>query len=243
MNRNISKYFLILFDAIFISSIYSMEKEIENLKKAKDLQKAKEICEIAKNPKAINNLKLLLETGMHPDRYVNNDYYATPLQVVIGHRNIEAAELLLKHGANPNILNYMGKSSFHLLEQPYTREDLIIAELLLKYNADPNSKDWNSNTILHEIANNYIDMLSFNDIYEKMINLVLYHGANPYIKNIWENTPIDILKKRGHKKLAERLENAGRNLRAMLVKLLSRGKTPFNRDVASVIAQFRYSYK
>ncbi len=220
---------IILINVFFTSSIYCMEN-IENL------QKAWKFCAIAKNLKSLNNLKLLF-------KYVTNGYYE-PLQIAIEHRNIEIVEILLKYGVNPNTLNYMGRSSFHLLKQPYAKEDLIIAELLLKYNADPNSKDWSSSTILHEIANSYNDELpSFNDIYEKMINLVLYHGANPYIKNVWEYTPIDILKKRNYPKLAKRLENAGKNLRAMLVKLLSRGKTPFNRDVASVISQFRYSYK
>ncbi len=226
--NNFNKFF-------FISSIYCMENiEIEDLKKISP----QEIHSIAKTN--IEILKLLLEKGMHPDMPINNKYYKTILQKAVIYGKTKVVRLLLKYGSNPNIVNHNGKSSLNLLTPLYNQEDLTIAELLLISGADPNIKDHSGETILHRTAKIYTLQNHVNN--KNMINLILYHGANPNIKNLEEETSIDILKKRDYPKLAKRLENVGKNLRAMLVKLLSNGQTPFNRDVASVIAQFRYNY-
>jgi ankyrin repeat protein len=83
--------------------------------------------------------KSLLESGVDsniPDKV--GDY---PLSFAIRTKNFELANLLLKHGANPNIRIGYGVKRMTLLNELITQKDQNSAEFLVKNGADLKMKD------------------------------------------------------------------------------------------------------
>lgn len=106
----------------------------------------------------------------------------TPLfrTVIFGH--IKATKFLLKHGANPNLVNTLGETPLH---QAADNSQLIIAEILLNYKADPNFQQSEGDTPLHHAAFR-------NDF--KMIEILLRFGADPNIPNyLFKRTPMHFI--------------------------------------------------
>lgn len=97
--------------------------------------------------------------------------------------NLELIHKLLKAGVNPNHReNLHGDSSLSLaVKNGYAQ----ISSLLLQYGADPNIILGNDhNTLLHIVCENLnIDLLS----------ILLINRANPFIRNIEGQLPIDII--------------------------------------------------
>ena len=89
---------------------------------------------------------------------------------------------LLSMGANPNITTKEGWTPLHLCAQNYFVE---CAKILLSNHADVNQKDkWGKNVI--SVAAYWSENRG------EMINLLLSYGANPYDKNYFGISAIDI---------------------------------------------------
>lgn len=106
----------------------------------------------------------------------------TPLfrTVIFGH--VKATKFLLKHGANPNLVNTLGETPLH---QSCDNSQYIISELLLSYKADPNFQQSEGDTPLHHAC--------FRNDY-KMIELLLRYGADGNIPNfLFKRTPMHFI--------------------------------------------------
>jgi len=83
-------------------------------------------------------LRALLEAGAKADvrDTIGNSAARTPLDVAVRLNNAAAVEVLLKHGADPNVRDADGDTALH--SAVYRLADRKIFELLLNYKADPN---------------------------------------------------------------------------------------------------------
>jgi uncharacterized protein len=79
--------------------------------------------------------RLLLEGGARADAVAANPMQVMPLHSAASARNLEAALLLLEHGAPVNARQHGGWAPIHAAAQ---NGDRPMVELLLKYHADPN---------------------------------------------------------------------------------------------------------
>jgi uncharacterized protein len=77
--------------------------------------------------------KLLIETGTAVDAVATNPTKVMPLHSAASARNLEAARLLLEHGAPVNARQQGGWVPIHAAAQ---NGDRLMVELLLKYGAD-----------------------------------------------------------------------------------------------------------
>jgi hypothetical protein len=126
---------------------------------------------------AINNLKYYLDNDLNPNEifiFGGSDTYL--LGIFINKENYEIIELLLKKGADPNILDYKAGLGRLLMVLTYNKP---ILELLLNYNADINKlKDISNNTILHmacnlnspEVVYLIIKNKNFNEVFKNLVN-------------------------------------------------------------------------
>lgn len=106
----------------------------------------------------------------------------TPLfrTVIFGH--VKATKFLLKHGANPNLVNTLGETPLH---QAADNSQYIIAEILLNFKADPNFQQSEGDTPLHHAA--------FRNDY-RMLEILLRFGADPNIQNyLFKRTPMHFI--------------------------------------------------
>ena len=95
-------------------------------------------------------VRLLLEHGA--DVGSENKDGETPLFLLSQcSGNLEAAQVLLGFGANPNTRSTFGENSLYMAIQSSFRG---LAQLLLKYGADPIARDANGQTLLH-VASEY----------------------------------------------------------------------------------------
>jgi ankyrin repeat protein len=83
-----------------------------------------------------NMLEALLDAGAKVDPVSAEESQWTPLGAVASQNNAPAVEMLLKHGANPNVHNRNGITPLHWAA--YHLADGKIFELLLTNKADPN---------------------------------------------------------------------------------------------------------
>jgi uncharacterized protein len=79
--------------------------------------------------------RLLLEGGARADAVAANPMQVMPLHSAASARNLEAALLLLEHGAPVNARQHGGWAPIHAAAQ---NGDRPMVELLLKHHADPN---------------------------------------------------------------------------------------------------------
>jgi serine/threonine-protein phosphatase 6 regulatory ankyrin repeat subunit B len=113
--------------------------------------------------------------------------------IAVEARNIEAARLFLKHGANPNVRDDTGSTP---LNSACLDENEPIASLLLSFRADPNVGDDEHCTPLHHAAR-----LGN----AKIAALLLKHGANAKLVTGDHLTAHDLALRHGHPELAELL--------------------------------------
>lgn len=109
----------------------------------------------------------------------------------------EGAEILLKHGANPDI-KFRNQT---LLSREYTYKDIVLMELLLKYGANPNHlATYQITSILHYAAANGE---------EEIVKLLIENGADVNIKNRRKETPLDVAAKMYRVEIVEILVKNG----------------------------------
>jgi ankyrin repeat protein len=96
-----------------------------------------------------NTLEALLDAGAKIDAVSKDGNNWTPLGDAIWENNAAAVEILLKHGANPNVRNSNGFTPLHWAA--WRQADRRIFELLLAYKADPNVRSNNGKTPLAEL--------------------------------------------------------------------------------------------
>ena len=95
------------------------------------------------------------------------------------HDNPRLTEILLRHGANPNVLSSFG-------ETPYIkaclRKNLEVMKILHEYDADPNIADERGFTALHK-------GVSSNRLNEELVRLLLEHNASRCATDNSSRTP------------------------------------------------------
>jgi ankyrin repeat protein len=129
--------------------------------------------------------RLFLEHGVDLD--VQNDCLDTALHWAASKGRLEIAQLLLDHGANPNLVSELGWMPLHLVtdEQYISQERVVgIARLLLEHGADVNGRQKNSWTSLHWAA--YKGRVEF-------ARVLLDHGANANLETDSGETALHIV--------------------------------------------------
>jgi ankyrin repeat protein len=125
--------------------------------------------------------RLLLEHGV--DVHAMDKFHETALPLAAFRGRLEIAQVLLGHGANPNVEDEYGWTPLHLVsEGKYNshEHDVSIARLLLEHGADVNL-GIRKFTPLHSA--------SFNGRLE-LARVLLNHGAGANAKDEFGNTPL-----------------------------------------------------
>jgi ankyrin repeat protein len=136
------------------------------------------------------NLKQILESGnVNELREDENHIMMTPLIKYTLRGDIESVIKLLNAGANPNIGDDWGCTPLEIVCQ---KRNLKLCEILLLHGANPNYKNIESGTPLMEIAKPYLGDFDKN-IYIKITQLLLEHGADTYIKDRYDKDILDYL--------------------------------------------------
>jgi ankyrin repeat protein len=141
----------------------------------------------------------------------------TPLNCAVVQENVEVADFLLAHGADPNIPNRNGLTP---LEQASSRgkdTGLSLAKLLLAHGAQPNP------TNATEFKIPPLEWAVTSDNLE-LVNLLLDHGASVKSANTNGNTPLHTAASRGDLEIAETLLKHGADANAAITG----GTTPLH---------------
>jgi ankyrin repeat protein len=123
-----------------------------------------------------NILEALLDAGAKVDPVSTDDYQWTPLCVAANKNIAPAVEILLQHGANPNVCNQNGSTPLHWAA--YHLADSKVFELLLANKADPNVRDTEGNTPLNRIKRILADgSTKGKNLAAEIADLLHQHGA------------------------------------------------------------------
>jgi len=197
--------------------------------------------------------RLVVGCGVDPN-VREDDYGATPLHVAAEYGYSEIVEVLLEHGAAPNIREKYGDTPLHYAA---TFGNSKVVEVLLEHGADPNARNNYGATSLHYAAAfdypEVVKLLHKKDLsdydvtplqgaaefnYPEVVKLLLEHGANP---NIQENkygwTPLHVAAKKCHVDVARVLLDHG----ADPTIRDNEGKTPldYGNDCEEIIEELR----
>mmetsp|Transcript_123721 Transcript_123721/g.246265 ORF Transcript_123721/g.246265 Transcript_123721/m.246265 type:complete len:319 (-) Transcript_123721:487-1443(-) len=91
---------------------------------------------------------------------------------------LRMVELLLRHGANPNLHHGDAKMEFAPLHGAALLGDLALVSLLLGFRADTNGVDANGSTPLHALCQQKL-ALGGATAKRQAVDMLLRHGANP----------------------------------------------------------------
>jgi hypothetical protein len=100
-------------------------------------------------------------------------------------------ELLLRHGANPNLHHGDAKTEFAPLHGAALLGDVALVSLLLGWHADANGVDANGSTVLHALCQQKF-ALGGAAARRQAVDMLLRHGANPMALNSEGCTPEDL---------------------------------------------------
>ena len=98
------------------------------------------------------------------------------------YNNIELMKWLVKNGADINFKDRIGYTALHFAGQ---NKYVDIAAYLLERSADPNIQDIHGNSPLWTAIFNSMDE-------KRVVKLLLQHGANPNLTNIYNKTPANL---------------------------------------------------
>ncbi|RVW07100.1 hypothetical protein EGT67_22950 [Prescottella agglutinans] len=151
--------------------------------------------------------ELLVGHGWDVDE-VEKGMLHTPLMLAVEMERTESIELLLDHGADPNLQNIEGRTALHLLpeRQPITwtriENKVRIAELLLRHGADLAISDrYGGQPLWYAVFH----VKEPEDV--QLVEMYLNHGADPRYKNEKNGqSPLDFAKKVAYRPLVESLE-------------------------------------
>jgi len=137
-----------------------------------------------------NILEALLDAGANVDPIGADENQWTPLSAAANQNNASAVEILLKHGANPNLRDRNGFTPLHWAVYPLA--DSKVFELLLANNADPNVRSSDGKTPLDELkgimtANNTLP--GKNPLAGQLADLLRQHGALDNLPN-WDRITV-----------------------------------------------------
>lgn len=96
----------------------------------------------------------------------NKENGATLLMSTVNCKDAAKVELLLSHGANPEVTNTYGQTALHY---GVSMDNYEIVKILLDHGADPNHKDRFGRSILKSAKN------------EQMRDLLIAKGADPNV--------------------------------------------------------------
>lgn len=200
--------------------------------------------------KELNNvLETMLKRRMPVDAIGPNNTANTALFRLCCHKepNINGIALLLRFGANPNGL--INPQTGHVrtpLIEALKNDHITVVKLLLEHKADPNIPEIDHRSITTALMY-AVEKAHYNKAYDFVVRLLLYHGANPFIKNKAGDNAIDKAKYHKLDKLALLMTHARKHLISHLTFLLSGTKTDakyFERYAAAcIIAEQRYHYE
>ena len=160
----------------------------------------------------LRKVKLLLEHGADPNII---DYYGQPpLYSAVKNNNIEIAKLLVEYGAAPNMTDYKGKTP---LDIAIENSRLKVAEFLQSIGADCNLKSklifavlTDNVKLLELLVEEVADInalllleaqysllrgktllhIATENNSKNSVKFLLEYGADPEVKDIWQNTPL-----------------------------------------------------
>jgi ankyrin repeat protein len=183
----------------------------------------------------------LLQAGANPNLFHSINKITPLLLASRDDKQVECMVLLLRYKADPSITDYRQETPLLVAMKC---ESYAIAKVLLEHKADPNAQDNVGNTPLIlacTIAQMKNRVTQSYDSRKLIIAYLLYHGANPLIKNSRENDALDVAYENNFLALRRLMQGARPLLIAQLSTLLSKGVTPFVQDVAQLIAEYRYN--
>ena len=123
--------------------------------------------------------RLVIDCGIDPNIQDDVDG-STPLHDAAEKGYFVIVKILLEHGAEPNIQNYIGWTPLHLAA---ANGYFVIVKILLEHGAEPNIQDNDGSTPLHKaVANCRVGVA----------RVLLEHGADPTIRDKKGRTPLDI---------------------------------------------------
>jgi len=132
----------------------------------------------------IDSVVLLLRHGAKVNGWdVNKD--GDPLLTVVLMNNIDAARLLLAHGADPNVRDDVGYSPLRWCAY---KGYLEMARLLLLCGATKMIDDWGGDSAMTALG------LAVRGLNVDMVKLLLAYGADPQKPDIDDCTPLDCLR-------------------------------------------------
>lgn len=127
----------------------------------------------------IRKVRMLLDNHVNPN-VLGGTMRWSPLGAATLYNNKNMVQLLLDHGADPNMQD---RSLQTPLFHASANDHLDIAQLLLDHGADPNIRDRIGGTALMEAsANNY----------HSIVRLLLDHGADPNIRDKHGDTALSL---------------------------------------------------
>uniref|UniRef100_A0ABD2XG96 Uncharacterized protein n=1 Tax=Trichogramma kaykai TaxID=54128 RepID=A0ABD2XG96_9HYME len=154
----------------------------------------------------------------------------TPIQYAVQFDFRKAPVLLLRRGADPNIVNAEEKNTLHILCQKDTDDDTVRLFFIGNSSLRVNAQDKLGNTPLH---------LALMNAHKELAEVLLRNGADPNLCNEDGSTPLHIICKRGvdDENLAERFFKINDDIRqAVQIDAKDKlGRTPVQCAVAHLM--------
>lgn len=106
---------------------------------------------------------------------------------------VKIITFLLDHGSDVNITDKSNrKNALHILlfslKRPNVEYLMTIVKLLVEHGIDVNAQDkYGAVPIKYLVTQNHLDLHETDEVYKYL----LVHGANPYLKDIFEKSPVD----------------------------------------------------